>query len=103
MKLYYHKEVTYQGDIDITLPAYLDDTKWGCDDWSKTHLVLYSEHSSEITALEDHSCIVVEVYNTLQNAIVDYSEDIVYLTFDSANDENVNFIREDDVVTHWCP
>jgi hypothetical protein len=103
MQLYYHKEITYQGDISITLPAYLDDTKWGCDDWSKTHLVLYSEHSSEITALENHSCIVVEVYGTLQNAVVDYTDQQVLLTFDAANDENINFIREDDVVTHWSP
>lgn len=103
MKLYYHKEVTYQVDIDITLPAYLDDTKWGCDDWSKTHLVLYSEHPSEIEALENYSCIVVEVYGTLQNATIDYTEQEVLLTFDAANDENVNFIKENVVVTHWCP
>ena len=103
MQLYYHKEVTYQGDINITLPAYLDDTKWGCDDWSKGHLVLYSEHTSEIEALENYSCIVVEVYGTLQNATVDYTDQQVLLTFDAANDANVNFIREDDVVTHWSP
>jgi len=103
MQLYYHKEVTYQGDINITLPAYLDDTVWGCEDWSKTHLVLYSDTQSEIEALKDYTCVVVEVYDTLQNAVVTHDKDIVYLTFDSPNDDNVNFIREDDVVTHWSP
>ena len=103
MILYYHKEVTYQGDVEVILPEYLDDTKWGCDDWSKGHLVLYSEHTSEIEALENYSCIVVEVYGTLQNATVDYTDQQVLLTFDAANDANVNFIREDDVVTHWSP
>ena len=103
MKLYYHKEITYQGDVNITLPAYLDDTVWGCDDWSKTHLVLYSTASSQIQLLQDYTCVVVEVYDTLQNAVVTHDKDIVYLTFDSPNDDNVNFIREDDVVTHWSP
>jgi hypothetical protein len=103
MILYYHKEVTYQGDIEVILPEYLDDTRWGCDDWSTGHLVLYSEHPSEIEALKNYSCIVVEVYDTLQNATVDYTDQQVLLTFDAANDENINFIREDDVVTHWSP
>jgi hypothetical protein len=43
------------------------------------------------------------VYNELVNATVTHDKDIVYLTFDSPNDANVNFIREDDVVTHWSP
>jgi len=103
MILYYHKEVTYQGDVEIVLPEYLDDTKWGCDDWSKTHLVLYSEAPNQIEWLRDYTCIVVMVYNELVNAVVTHDKDIVYLTFDSPNDDNVNFIREDDVVTHWSP
>ncbi len=103
MQLYYHKEVTYQGDVEIVLPEYLDDAKWGCDDWSKTHLVLYSEAPNQIEWLREYTTIVVMVYDTLQNAVVTHDKDIVYLTFDSPNDDNVNFIREDDVVTHWSP